>query len=349
MMNQSETYIKRCLQLAKMGLPAAMPNPSVGAVLVFNDKIIGEGYTAAYGGNHAEVNAINSTTNKELLPQATLYVSLEPCSHFGKTPPCADLIIKSKIKKVVVGTLDTNKKVAGQGIQKLIDAGIEVEIGVLENECYEINKRFFCYHNKKRPYIILKWAESFDGFIAPENQLNRESFAISNEISRQVVHKWRSEEQAILVGTTTVLKDNPKLDVRYWQGKNPIRIVLDQHGKISDDFNVKDQSIKTIVITAQENLTSTENLIYETVAFDDKLVDTICSLLYKYEIQSVLVEGGTKTLQSFIDANCWDYTRIFKSDILLKNGIKSPEIKIEKFEKHSVLNDQLIVVKNQPK
>ena len=347
MMNQSETYIKRCLQLAKMGLPAAMPNPSVGAVLVFDNKIIGEGYTSAYGGNHAEVNAINSVKNQELLTKATLYVSLEPCSHFGKTPPCADLIIKSNIKKVVVGTLDTNKKVAGQGIQKLIDAGIEVEIGVLEKECYELNTRFFCYHDKKRPYVILKWAESFDGFIAPENQKIGQSFFISNEISRQLVHKWRSEEQAILVGTTTVLKDNPKLDVRHWQGKNPIRIVLDQHGKISDQFNVKDQLIKTIVITAQENLTSTENLIYETVAFDNKLADTICKILYKYEIQSLLIEGGTKTLQSFIDANCWDEARIFKCDISLKNGIKSPEIKIEKYKKYSVLNDQLIVVKNQ--
>ena len=346
MMNQSETYIKRCLQLAKMGLPAAMPNPSVGAVLVFENKIIGEGYTSAYGRNHAEVNAINSVNNQELLPKATLYVSLEPCSHFGKTPPCADLIIKSNIKKVVIGTLDTNKKVAGQGIQKLIDAGIEIEIGVLENECYETNKRFFCYHNKKRPYVILKWAESFDGFIAPKNQEIGTSFSISNEISRQMVHKWRSEEQSILVGTTTVLKDNPKLDVRNWQGKNPIRIVLDQHGKISDDFNVKDKSIKTIVITSQENLTSTENLIYETLAFDHKLVDAICDVLYKYEIQSVLVEGGTKTLQSFLDANCWDEARIFKSDILLQNGVKSPEIKIKKFEKHKILADELIIFTN---
>lgn len=345
-MNQKETFIKRCIELAKMGLPAAMPNPSVGAVLVFKDSIIGEGYTSAYGGNHAEVNAINAVQDKSLISKSTLYVSLEPCSHFGKTPPCADLIVKNKIQKVVVGTLDTNEKVAGKGVQKLVDAGIEVEIGVLKKECYKLNKRFFTYHNKKRPYIILKWAESLDGFIAPKNQTQLESFIISNEISRQLVHKWRSEEQAILVGTNTILKDNPKLSVRDWTGKNPIRIVLDKSGKILNTFYVKDNSIKTIIFTEQENLKSTEYIEYEIVTFDDQLVFSIIDVLYKHEIQSVLVEGGTKTLQNFIDSNLWDEARVFKSDILLLEGLKGPEIKSRQFEKTTILNDELVILYN---
>ena len=343
-MNQNETYIKRCLQLAKMGLPAAMPNPSVGAVLVYNDEIIGEGYTSAYGGNHAEVNAINAVKDKALLCKATLYVSLEPCSHFGKTPPCADLIIKSKIQKVVIGTLDTNEKVAGRGVQKLLDAGIKVEIGILTNDCYEVNKRFFTFYNKKRPFIILKWAESQDGFIAPQSQKKVASYAISNEISHQLVHKWRSEEQAILVGTNTIFKDNPKLNVRDWTGKNPVRVVLDRIGKIKDTFHVKDKSINTIVLTEQENLKSTENIEYETVTFDDQLIPSICAILQKRNIQSVLVEGGTKMLQSFIDANLWDEARIFKSDTVLLEGVQAPTIKIKKFEKTTILNDELLIL-----
>ena len=341
-MNQNETYIKRCIELAKMGFPAAMPNPSVGAVLVYKDTIIGEGYTSAYGGHHAEVNAIAAVKDKLLISEATLYVSLEPCCHFGKTPPCADLIIQNKIRKVVIGTLDPNDKVAGKGVQKLHDAGIEVVIGVLERDCYEINKRFFTFINKKRPYIILKWAESYDGFIAPKNQKKMESFLISNEISRQLVHKWRSEEQAILVGTTTVLKDNPTLNVRDWTGKNPIRIVLDRTNKIIDTFAVKDNVIKTIVITEKENLKSTENIDYEIVTFDNQLITSICAVLYKHKIQSVLIEGGTKTIQSFIDANLWDEARIFKSDVLLLEGCKAPTIEIQKFEKTNVLNDELV-------
>ena len=345
-MNQSEIYIKRCLQLAQKGFPAAMPNPSVGAVLVFNNKIIGEGYTSAYGGNHAEVNAINAVTDKLLIAKSTLYVSLEPCSHFGKTPPCADLIIKNHIKKVVIGTLDSNVKVAGKGVQKLLDAGITVEIGVLEQECYQLNKRFFTYYNKKRPFIILKWAESCDGFIAPKNQTLRSSFSISNEISRQLVHKWRADEQAILVGTKTVLNDNPKLDVRYWCGNNPVRIVLDKSGKIDDTFYVKDNRIKTIIFTEQKNATSTANTIYEVVSFGQNLPYDIIAILYKYEIQSVLIEGGATTLQTFIAANLWDEARIFKSDVLLNDGVKAPQINRQKFEKNTVLNDELYIFSN---
>ncbi len=352
-MNQHEFYIKRCLELAKNGLPFAMPNPSVGAVVVVEDTIIGEGFTSSYGGNHAEVNAINSIKDKSLLLNSTLYVSLEPCSHFGKTPPCADLIVKHKIPNVVIGTLDSNEKVSGNGVKKLQEAGINVTIGILEKECFNLNKRFFTFHNKKRPYIILKWAESFDGFIAPFRQNTKEqkfddkkSISISNEFSRQVVHKWRSEEQAILVGTTTVLNDNPKLNVRDWTGKNPIRVVIDKSGKITPQYYVKDESVKTIVITEQENVTSTKNLIFEKSIFDLHLVNSICEILYKHEIQSVLIEGGTKTLQSFIDANLWDEARIFKSDSLLGFGIKSPQIEPECTTRKDILNDKLLTLFN---
>ena len=352
-MNQHEFYIKRCLELAINGMPSAMPNPSVGAVIVYENKIIGEGFTSAYGGNHAEVNAIHSVKDKLLLSKSTLYVSLEPCSHFGKTPPCADLIVKHKIPNVVIGTLDSNEKVAGNGIKKLKEAGINAIVGILEKECYDLNKRFFTFHNNKRPYIILKWAETLDGFIAPIQQESnkdtvkyKKSISISNEFSRQLVHKWRSEEQAILVGTTTVLNDNPKLDVRDWKGKNPIRVILDKSGKITPLYNVKDTSIKTIVITEQEKTFSFDNLIYEKCIFNQELVTSICKILYKHKIQSVFIEGGTKTLQSFIDANLWDEARIFKSDSLLGFGIKSPKIQSESTTSKFVLHDKLLTLYN---
>ncbi len=333
-------YINRCLELAKNGLPAAMPNPSVGAVIVYENKIIGEGFTAAYGGSHAEVNAINSVKDKSLLSKSTLYVSLEPCSHFGKTPPCCDLILKNNIPNIVIGTMDTNSKVAGNGIKKLIEAGKNVIVGVLEKECIESNKRFFTFHNKKRPYIILKWAESQDGFLSPEKKDKVEPIWITNEYSRQLVHKWRSEEQAILVGTNTVLEDNPRLDVRDWKGKNPTRIVLDRTGKISNNCHVKDQKIKTIIITEQENLTSFENLIYEYAIFDLQLPIKICALLYKNNIQSVIIEGGNQTLQTFIDANIWDEARVFKGEIYLKHGIQAPILKGH-YHSEKIKNDKL--------
>ena len=343
-MNAHEIYIKRCLELAKNGLPSAMPNPSVGAVIVYQNKIIGEGYTSKYGGNHAEVNAINSVKDKLLLSKSTLYVSLEPCSHFGKTPPCADLIIKNKIENVVIGTLDSNEKVAGEGIKKLVEAGINVTVGVLEKECKDINKRFFTFHEKKRPYIILKWAESLDGFIAPISRENQEPIWITNFISRQLVHKWRSEEQAILVGTKTVLDDNPKLDVRDWNGKNPTRIILDKIGKISSDYNVKDKKVNTIIITEQENFQSSDYLHYEKCIFDNQLVTRICEILYKNNIQSVLIEGGTKTIQSFIDATIWDEARIFKGTIIFENGIKAPILNYKNATNQTIINDELLTI-----
>ena len=335
-----EFYIKRCIELSKNGLPLAMPNPSVGAIIVFEGKIIGEGYTSPYGGNHAEVNAINAVKDKSLLAKATIYVSLEPCSHFGKTPPCCDLIIKHKIPNVVVGTVDPNSKVAGTGIKRLRENGANVTVSVLEKECNELNKRFFTFHIKKRPYIILKWAESLDGFIAPLTKNKKEPVWISNEFSRQLVHKWRSEEQAILVGTNTVLEDNPKLDVRDWKGENPIRIVLDKTGKISNDYFVKDEKTKTIVITEQENLTFSENCIYENVIFDIQLTKKIADISYKYGIQSIVIEGGKQTLQSFIDDNLWDEARVFIGNIHLKSGINSPVLN-GNFQIKNIKEDQL--------
>lgn len=319
-----EKYINRCIKLAKNGLGTTFPNPLVGSVIVYEDKIIGEGWHKKAGEPHAEVNAINSVKDKSLLSKSTLYVSLEPCSHFGKTPPCCDSIITHKIPNVVVGTIDPNSKVAGSGIKRLQENHVNVTVGVLEKECNELNKRFFTFHTKKRPYIILKWAESLEGYIAPISKEKLEPSWISNPFSRQLVHKWRTEEQAILVGTKTVLDDNPRLNSRDWKGNNPVRIIIDKSGKINDNYFVKDKSIKTIIITEQENLTSSENGIYENGIFDNNLPSSICNVLFNNNIQSVIIEGGRTTIQSFIDSNFWDEARVFIGNLHLNNGVKAP-------------------------
>lgn len=341
-----QIYIKRCIELAKNGLGTTYPNPLVGSVIVYNNEIIGEGWHRKSGEPHAEVNAINSVKDKSLLPKSTIYVSLEPCSHFGKTPPCCDLIIAHKIPNVVIGTIDPFAKVAGNGIKKLLEAGKNVIVGVLEDDCNELNKRFFTYHNKKRPYVILKWAESKDGFIAPLNKEKKEPVWLTNEFSRQLVHKWRTEEQSILVGTTTVLSDNPKLDARDWKGQNPIRIVLDKSGKISDDYEIKNQRTKTIIVTEEEKNEINNNLIYENCIFGSQLPNSILEILFKNEIQSVIIEGGAQTLQSFIDAGLWDEARVFKSEVILNEGVKSPSIKIKNGKTNYYLNDELITFFN---
>tara|TARA_R110002012_G_scaffold6480_4_gene29841 strand:- start:44215 stop:45216 length:1002 start_codon:yes stop_codon:yes gene_type:complete len=303
------TYINRCIALAKNGLPAAMPNPSVGAVLVHNNKIIAEGYTSAYGGSHAEVNCIAfaKANTPELIAKSTLYVSLEPCSHWGKTPPCADLVVASGIKKVVIGTIDPFAKVAGAGIKRLIQAGVDVTVGVQEKECQEINKRFFTYHEKKRPYIILKWAETADSFIAPKTRDAQQPVWITNSYSRQLVHKWRSEEMAILVGGKTVLEDNPSLTTRDWEGKNPLRVVIDTKGNLDKNLTVFNQEAYTLVIASTD-----PQLISET--------------LYDKGIQSVIIEGGAQTLQYFINANLWDEARVFKGNTSFSEGTKAPQL-----------------------
>jgi len=323
-----EKYISRCIEIARKGLGSTAPNPAVGAVLVHNDKIIGEGYTSAYGGPHAEVNAIQSVANTSLLKSATLYITLEPCSHFGKTPPCADLIVEKGIPKVVIGLLDPHKKVAGKGIQKLKDAQCEVLIGVLEKECRQHHKRFMTFHEKRRPYIILKWAETLDGFIAPKKEKrneNPEPYWITNSYSRQIVHQWRAEERAILVGTNTVLEDNPKLDIRKWEGENPLRIVLDRDLKIKGDYHILDASIPTMILTEVADTSRYLKAInYRLMDFSKDIAQQICTLLWKQNLTSVLIEGGSKTLQTFINAGLWDEARVFTGNTSFTQGTQSP-------------------------
>ena len=338
--------MRRCLELAKNGLGTTYPNPMVGSVIVCDGKIIGEGWHKKSGEPHAEVNAVNSVKDKSLLKRATIYVSLEPCSHFGKTPPCCDLIIENKIPNVVVGTVDSNIKVAGNGIKKLIEAGAKVTVGILETECKELNKRFFTFHEKKRPYVILKWAESNNGFIAPLTKLEQKPVWITNKFSRQLVHKWRSEEQAILVGTNTVIADNPKLDVRDWTGNNPIRIILDQNNRIPKDSYIFNNQVKTIIFSNSSTRISQENSIFEVIDFKKNLANQILNVLYKHHIQSVMIEGGLQTLQTFIDENLWDETRVFIGNNNFETGIKAPLLALKNIEKHIIENDILLISRN---
>lgn len=341
-----EKYIQRCIELAKNGLGATYPNPMVGSLIVHNDVIIGEGWHKKAGEPHAEVNAINSVKDKSLLQKATIYVSLEPCSHFGKTPPCCDLIIKNKIPNVVIGSVDPNIKVAGNGIKKLIEAGANVTIGVLETECYDLNKRFFTFHQKKRPYIILKWAETKDGFIAPIEKLEQKPVWITNPYSRQLVHKWRTEEQAILVGTQTVIDDNPKLDARDWFGNNPIRLVIDQNNRITKNSHIFDNQTKTIIFSKIKTEIAEENTIFEVIDFEQNIAQQIIVILYKYQIQSVIIEGGKQTLQTFIDANLWDEARIFIGNSLFNTGTKAPKLLLKDFKRDIIDTDELLISKN---
>ena len=317
----------RALELAESGAGNVAPNPMVGCVIVHKGKIIGEGYHQKFGKAHAEVNAINSVKNKELLPESTLYVTLEPCSHFGKTPPCADLIIREKIPEVVIGTVDPFDKVAGKGIKKLRDSGCRVITGVFEEECRELNRRFFTYHQKKRPYIILKWAQTADGFIDIDRKV--EFFGqptwITNEISRIVVHKIRSEEDAILVGTNTVQKDNPSLTVRVWSGRNPLRVVLDRTLRLSKDVELFDQKVPTLVYTSFQK-ESLPNLEYQKIFFDKNPIEQILEDLYKRKILSLIVEGGREVLNSFISRNLWDEAHLFIGQKLFYKGIPAPKL-----------------------
>ncbi|MCK0115225.1 bifunctional diaminohydroxyphosphoribosylaminopyrimidine deaminase/5-amino-6-(5-phosphoribosylamino)uracil reductase RibD [Gelidibacter sp. F63206] len=358
-MNIHEKYIKRCIEIGKNGLGTTAPNPMVGCVIVHGQMIIGEGFTSPYGGAHAEVNAINSVKNPSLLPKSTLYVTLEPCSHFGKTPPCTNAIIKFKIPKVVIGTTDTHSAVAGKGIEKLKASGCEIIVGVLEDEVKAHHKRFFTFHNKKRPYIILKWAETADGFIAPSSRDEQKPVWITNQSSRQLVHKWRAEEQAILVGTNTVIEDNPSLTTRDWYGRNPIRIVLDKNSRLSIDVAVFDAKAKTIRISEkqEECITETEpdnleltcqSVITEYLKWDfkDKIAHQICTILFKHDINSVIIEGGRQTLQTFIDENCWDEARVFKSTANFITGTKAPHISGRLLSEEKIINDTLKLYTN---
>lgn len=319
-MNNDEFYIKRCIELAQKALGKTYPNPLVGSVIVHNGKIIGEGYHHKAGENHAEINAINSVENKELIPESTIYVSLEPCAHYGKTPPCALKIKELGFKKVVIGAMDSHDKVNGKGKKIIQDAGIEAVSGILEKECIELNKRFFTYHEKKRPYIILKWAESGDGFLDKDFKPT----AISNTLVNQRVHQLRADEHAILVGTQTALHDNPSLTVRNVEGSNPVRILIDFDLKVPEHFKIYNDEAKTLVINSTKE--ETEGHLRFIKIKKENFLPELMEALYKEQIQSVIIEGGRFTLQQFIDANLWDEAMVIKNEgLLLKNGTKAPD------------------------
>ena len=290
------------------------------------------------------MNAVNSVKNKDILKEATIYVTLEPCSHFGKTPPCADLLVKHQFKNVVIGTVDSNSLVAGKGIERLQNAEINVIVGVLEDECKKHHKRFFTVQEKKRPFIILKWAATKDGFVAPLSKDEKKPVWISNNYSQQLVHKLRAQEHAILVGTNTAIADNPKLNVRSWTGNNPVRIVLDRNLRIPKNANLYDESVKTIFICNVRNPNlevGSKNTIFEEINFDKKIPEQICAVLQKHSIQSVIIEGGTQTLQTFIDANLWDEAMVFTGDNSFENGIKAPVLSAKITATKNIKNDIL--------
>lgn len=327
-MTKDEKYIARCIQLAKNGLCNAAPNPMVGAVIVHNDTIIGEGYHIRCGEAHAEVNAVRSVKDKSLLKESTIYVSLEPCSHHGKTPPCADLIINKGIPRVVVGCQDPFSLVAGRGIAKLREAGIEVKVGVLEEECRQLICRFVTFNTLRRPFITLKWAESADGFI-DLHRTEGHPYIFSSPLSSMLVHKRRAEHSAILVGRRTALLDNPSLTTRNWYGKNPVRMVIDKDLALPKHLALFDGSVRTLVFTQREDTSNRPNVEHIRLDFKIDILPQIMEVLYKEKLQSLMVEGGSILLQSFIDAGCWDEAYIEQSDAHLKDGVKAPSFSPE--------------------
>jgi diaminohydroxyphosphoribosylaminopyrimidine deaminase/5-amino-6-(5-phosphoribosylamino)uracil reductase len=320
-----QQYMFRCLELASNGAGFVSPNPMVGSVLVYENRIIGEGWHQQYGGPHAEVNCIRSVNHEDqhLIPNATLYVSLEPCAHFGKTPPCSQLIIEKKIPKVVVACRDPFEAVNGKGIEQLQQAGVEVITGILEQEAIELNARFFCFHQEKRPYIILKWAQTNDGFIAGTSD-NR--LLITHEQTNRIVHRWRSEEAAILIGTETAIKDNPSLTNRYWIGKSPLRLVIDKHLRLPAHLTMFNDGEPTIIFNEQKQ-EDMGHLKFVKINSDHYFIDQLFDYCYQNGIQSILVEGGTKLLQSFIDESHWDEARIVTNKALrIGSGLSAPTI-----------------------
>ena len=316
----------RCIELAKNGHGNVAPNPMVGCVIVHKDTIIGEGYHVRCGEAHAEVNAIHAVENKELLKEATLYVNLEPCSHHGKTPPCADLIIKNKIPRVVIGNEDTNPEVGGEGVEKLRKAGIDVKTGILEDRCWQLNRRFFTFHEKKRPYIILKWAQSVNGFMDNKRRNKDQSaLQISGKEAKMLVHQWRSEEAAIMVGTNTALMDNPRLTVREVEGENPLRIVLDKDLRLPLSLFLFDGTVPTVVFT-QQHKEKKENLDFVQIDFSVDVLPQVLSELYQRDVQSVFVEGGSQLLQSLLEEELWDEARVFQSPKIIQDGVSAPDI-----------------------
>lgn len=326
MISTDEKYMQRCFELASKGICYAAPNPMVGAVIVHNGQIIGEGYHQKHGEAHAEPNAIRSVKNQDLLKESTLYVNLEPCSHFGKTPPCASLIIEKKIPRVVICNVDPYPEVAGRGIKMMQEAGLEVIAGILQAEGRELNKRFFTFHEKKRPYIILKWAQSADGFIDKLRYDNTQApYVFSNQLTQVKNHCTRTQEAAILVGTNTVLLDNPQLTNRLCEGENPLRIAIDREGKIPSNYNILDGKVPTLIFCEKERANK-YNLEFIQIDFSKDLIQTILDELYKRSKISLIVEGGSKLHNSFLQKNIWDEARAEVAPVYLKSGVKAPQI-----------------------
>lgn len=341
-MQEDEKYMKRCFDLALLGGGNVSPNPKVGAVIVCNGEIIGEGYHKKYGEAHAEVNAIASVKDKKLLESSTIYVNLEPCCHWGKTPPCANLIVESKIKKCVIANKDINPKVFGGGIKLLQDNGIEVVSGVLEKEGAFLNRRFFTNQREKRPYIIIKYARTLDGFIAPANK----GGWISNDIMKVWVHKQRSEEDAIMVGYNTVLKDNPQLNVRHYQGRNPKRVVFDRQLTLPQESNILDNTQETIIFNYIKDDRQGNN-IFVKIDENKDLVNQILEKLYEQKISSIVVEGGTKLINKFLEANLWDEANVIVGQKKFGTGVKCPKISKGLFSCEKIGDNTLEVYYNQ--
>jgi diaminohydroxyphosphoribosylaminopyrimidine deaminase / 5-amino-6-(5-phosphoribosylamino)uracil reductase len=337
MSEQHIKYMQRCLNLAKKAAGNTSPNPMVGSVIVHNDTVIGEGFHRKCGEAHAEVNAVNSVKDKSLLKNSTLYVSLEPCAHVGKTPSCANMIIENKIPKIVIGSLDPFSLVNGKGIEMLKNAGRQTVVGVLEKECVALNKRFYTYHLKKRPYIILKWAQTKDGYIdyIRKPGTDTKAFWITNEYCKTLVHKWRCEEDAIFTGTNTIILDNPQLTARNWFGKNPLRISIDEYCNFDKNYKIFDNQAETLIFNSLKTKNE-NNLKYYKIDFNNDIVDQILNKLYELGIQSLIVEGGSVTLESFISKGLWDEARIFTGNHKFGKGVCAPAFNhsYHKYEKY---------------
>ncbi len=337
----------RCIELACLGAGGVSPNPMVGSVVVFNGKIIGEGFHRRYGEAHAEVNAIAAVSDPGMLQESTLYVTLEPCAHHGLTPPCSDLIVEKKIPRVVIGTKDPFAEVAGKGIEKMRYAGVDVKVGMMEKECRELNKRFFTYHEKKRPYVILKWAQTLDGFIDIDRSAEDygEPTWITGDLALRLVHKVRSEEDAILVGTQTAMKDNPSLTVRQWAGRNPLRAVIDQHLKLPGGAGLFDGSADTLVFNGKK-AEETGKTSFVKINFEEEAIPQILSELHRRKMLSVIVEGGRKLLEGFIQSGLWDEAHVFIGNKFFYSGVSAPRITSKIAEGEALDSDWLKVFRN---
>jgi diaminohydroxyphosphoribosylaminopyrimidine deaminase/5-amino-6-(5-phosphoribosylamino)uracil reductase len=335
-------FMHRCLELAAKAFGNVAPNPMVGSVIVHQNAVIGEGYHEKYGAPHAEVNAINSVEDKTLLNDSTLYVSLEPCSHFGKTPPCVDLILQHKIPRVVIASTDPNPLVSGNGIKRLSIAGVEVAIGLLKDEADFLNRRFNVFHKHKRPYVLLKWAQSADGFIALSTA---EQFWFTNDESKKLTHKWRTEEQAILVGKNTVMVDDCELTSRLWKGKNPTRMVIDKNLELNSAKKIFDTAAETVVFNAVKN-DSNETNHFVKLDFSKSIIPQIFDYCYTVGFQSIIIEGGAFTLQQFLDTNQWDEARIFSTEHILSDGKRAPIISGKIHSTTRIGTDELTIYMN---